>query len=256
MYPCAYQWSLANISSQLITKSACNHYTSRKVFKYSHRARPTSCQSFWENNCAKKEDNKVFIIQTSITAPTDHAPKLERGPLLLPLLCLTHHPQSQESPLHIIKMSLPSNKHITVWLQLPLSPALTATVSTIPLHRSPNPSLPLSSTPDQPSNKSNSMSENSVVRTDNLPNPGSGEITRCQTRKGEVVRHCKELVHSGFVQHLQHHAHSSSTWKRETFTSYFLCMTCNPKNLRVLWPFSFLCTISYTYDPSSNPITL
>ena len=117
-------------------------------------------------------------------------------------------------------------------------------------------SLPPSSTPDQPSNKSNSMSENSVVRTDNLPSPGSGEITRCQTRKGEVVRHCKELVHSGFVQHLQHHAHSSSTWKRETFTSYFLCITCNPKNLRVLWPFSFLCTISYTYDPSSNPITL
>ena len=72
-------------------------------------------------------------------------------------------------------------------------------------------SLPPSSTPDQPSNKSNSMSENSVVRTDNLPSPGSGEITRCQTRKGEVVRHCKELVHSGFVQHLQHHAHSSST---------------------------------------------
>ena len=153
-------------------------------------------------------------------------------------------------------MSLPSNKHITVWLQLPWSPALTATVSTTPLHRSPNPSLPLSSTPDQPSNKSNSMSENSVVRTDNLSSPGSGEITRCQTRKGEVVRHCKELVHSGFVQHLQHHAHSSSTWKRETFTSYFLCITCNPKNLRVLWPFSFLCTISYTYDPSSNPITL
>ena len=153
-------------------------------------------------------------------------------------------------------MSLPSNKHITVWLQLPWSPALTATVSTTPLHRSPNPSLPLSSTPDQPSNKSNSMSENSVVRTDNLPNPGSGEITRCQTRKGEVVRHCKELVHSGFVQHLQHHAHSSSTWKRETFTSYFLCITCNPKSLRVLWSFSFLCTISYTYDPSSNPITL
>ena len=85
----------------------------------------------------RKTIKYIFIIQTSITAPTDHAPKLERRPLLLPLLCLTHHPQSQESPQHIIKMSLPSNKHITVWLQLPWSPALTATVSTIPLHRSP-----------------------------------------------------------------------------------------------------------------------
>ena len=118
--------------------SACNHYTSRKAFKYLHGARPTSCQSFWENNCTEKEDNKVHIYysahSTSITAPTDYALKLKRGLLLLPLLHLTHHPQSQESPLHIVKMSLPSNEHITVWLQLLSLPSNYTDLLTSPYH--------------------------------------------------------------------------------------------------------------------------
>ena len=158
----------------------------------------------------RKTTRYIFIIiqslSTTITAPTDHALKLERGLLLLLFLHLTHHPQSQESPPHIIKMSLPSNKHITVWLQLPWSLALTAAVSTIPSHRSLNPSLPPSSTPDQPSNKSNSMSENPAVRIDDLP---SSEITRCRTREGEAAGHCEGLVCPGFVQYPRYHAHSS-----------------------------------------------
>ena len=136
-------------------------------------------------------------LSTSITVPTDHALKLKRGLIFLPLLHLAHHPQFQESPSYIIKISLPSNEHITVWLQLLWSLALTAVVSTIPSHGSPNPSLPPSSTPDQPSNKFNSTPENPTARIDNLPSPGSGEITRCQTGKGEVVGHHKGLVCSG-----------------------------------------------------------
>ena len=145
--PNACWWFLTNISSPVITASACNHYASRKAIKYSNK---TYLLPILPRKWFHQKERYIFIIHVSVY-----------------LNNCSHGSCSQTQE----KTHIPP----------PLTSCTSSTIPRVsPVH---DPSLPPSSTPDQPSNKFNSMPENPAARIDNLPSHGSGEITRCQTWK-------------------------------------------------------------------------